>query len=520
MKIQNSMYRKIAFLVISLLFAGGSLLAQTQQQRLEKHVYYLASDSLQGRQAGSDDSRKAAEYIENEYRQMGLKPFGSTYRHFFIRKVAMREGSAIPINPDSVDYYEQHNRPVYCNLVGVIEGSDPALKNEFIVIGGHYDHLGVKNGEVYNGADDNASGTAAVTEVARQLMARRGELKRSVLICAFDAEEIGLHGSYALSSELKRLGLIGKVKMMMSVDMVGWLKQGKHLKLTGTGTLKDCADLINEVASQTGLPVSTGRFETSPFGATDTEPFARKNVPTLHVTTGLKSPYHKPGDDPELIDYPGLSQVTDFLAALTLRMASDKQPMVATGKIAAKHRDARKFLEIAPVIGLNSTQLVLPGSTLQPDTRVGFTGGVSTEWNFCQHFGAQVDVLYERARAYYPNETHLFGIGDTYWQQSIVVPVQLRALLGNTTASFNLGIGGYYGYRFGANLTDNEGVRVGTYPSQHQYGIVWSFEMRMANLSYGFTNYYQLNDLFTPAPGYIVPAPLKQTFAFTMGLYF
>ena len=142
-------------------------MAQTQQQRLEKHVYYLASDSLQGRQAGSDDSRKAAAYIENEYRQMGLKPFGSSYRHYFVRRVAAREGSAIPINPDSVDYYEQHNRPVYCNLVGVIEGSDPALKNEFVVIGGHYDHLGVKNGEVYNGADDNASGTAAVTEVAR-----------------------------------------------------------------------------------------------------------------------------------------------------------------------------------------------------------------------------------------------------------------------------------------------------------------------------------------------------------------
>ena len=514
------MYRKIVVLVFSLLLTGGSLLAQTQQQRLEKHVYYLASDSLKGRQAGSDDSRKAAEYIENEYRQMGLQSFGNSYRHYFIRKVAAREGSAIPINPDSVDYYEQHNRPVYCNLVGIIEGSDPALKNEFIVVGGHYDQLGVKNGQVYNGADDNASGTAAVTEVARQLLARRGELKRSVLICAFDAEEIGLHGSYALSTELKRLGLIGRVKMMMSVDMVGWLKQGKRLSFTGTGTLKDCADLIQEVASQTGVPVSTRRFESSPFTATDTEPFARKGVPTLAVTTGLKSPYHKPGDDPELIDYPGLSQVTDYLAALTLRMASDKQPMESTGKVAAKHRDGRKFFEIAPVIGINTTQLVFTGSTLQPDARVGFTGGVSTEWNFCKYLGAQVDVLYERARAYYPSETHLFGIGDTYWQQSVVVPVQLRALLGNSTASFNFGIGGYYGYRFNGNLTNNEGVEVGTYPSQHQYGIVWSFELRMANLSYGFTNYYQLNEPFTPAAGSIVPAPVKQTFVFTMGLYF
>lgn len=512
------MYRKVFVLVFSLLLAGGSLVAQTQQQRLEKHLYYLASDSLRGRQAGSDDSRKAAAYIENEYRQMGLKPFGSTYRHYFVHAYS-RSGST-PINPDSADYYLSHDRTVYCNLVGVIEGSDPALKNEFIVVGGHYDHLGVRNGEVYNGADDNASGTAAVTEVARQLLARRGELKRSVLICAFDAEEIGLHGSNALAKEMAQLGLIGKVKMMMSVDMVGWLKQGKHLSFTGTGTLKDCADMIMEAAAQTGVPVSTRRFESSPFTATDTEPFARRGVPTLAVTTGLKSPYHKPGDDPELIDYPGLSQVTDMLSALTISMASDKQPMVSTGKVAAKHRDARKFFEIAPVIGINSTQLEFTGSTLQPGARVGFTGGVSTEWNFCKHFGAQVDVLYELARAYYPNETHLFGIGDTYGQQSVVVPVQLRALFGSSTASFNFGIGGYYGYRFGASLTDNEGVRMATYPSQHQYGIVWSFELRAANLSYGFTNYYQLNEPFVPAEGSIVPTPLKQTFVFTMGLYF
>ena len=216
----NRMHRKIVVLVFSLLWVGYSLLAQTQQQRLERHLYYLASDSLQGRKAGTDDSRKAAAYIENEYRQMGLQPFGSTYRHYFIMQAASLRGGAMPINPDSADYYAEHDRTVYCNSVGIIPGSDPALKNEFIVVGGHYDHLGVRNGEVYNGADDNASGTAAITEMARQLLARRGELKRSVIICAFDAEEMGLYGSKALSKEMARLGLIGKVKMMMSIDMV------------------------------------------------------------------------------------------------------------------------------------------------------------------------------------------------------------------------------------------------------------------------------------------------------------
>lgn len=513
------MHRKVILLLLVLLLMGGNLSAQTQQQRLEKHLYYLASDSLRGRAAGSPDSRKAAQYIENEYRQMGLQPFGSTYRHYFITRYSSIRGNASPLNPDSVDYYRQHDRTVYCNLVGVIEGNDPALKNEFIVIGGHYDHLGVRNGQVYNGADDNASGTASVTEVARQLLARRGELKRSVLICAFDAEEIGLYGSLALSNELKRLGMIGKVKMMMSIDMVGWLKQGKRLRLTGTGTLDDCAALIRQVADETALPVSTSRFESSPFTATDTEPFASKGVPTLAVTTGLKSPYHKPGDDPELIDYPGLSRVTDFLAALTLRMASDQQPMVASGHLAPKHRDTRKLFEVAPVIGYNNTNLHFHGSILQPFSRIGLTTGLSTQWNLCSHFGIQADALYEFAHAYYPDQTALFSSANTYRQQSVVVPVQFRALLGGTLAGFNLGVGGFYGYRFRSTL-DADGTILQTYPSQHQYGIVWSFELRMTNLSFAFTSYYQLQDLFTPPSTSIIPPAKKQSFAFTVGFYF
>ena len=506
--------------MLLLMMSGSSLVAQTQQQRLEKHLYYLASDSLRGRKAGSDDSRKAAAYIENEYRQMGLQPFGSMYRHYFILGgSSIYGGNGTPISPDSVDHYIGHDKVVYCNLVGIIEGSDPVLKNEYIVVGGHYDHLGIRNDEVYNGADDNASGTACVTEVARQLLSHRGELKRSVIICAFDAEEIGLHGSQALSRELKELGLIGRVKMMMSIDMVGWLKQGRKLRLTGTGTLKDCADIIREVASQTGLPVSTGRFESSPFTATDTEPFARRGVPTLAVTTGLKSPYHKPGDDPELIDYPGLSRVTDYLAALTLRMASDKQAMEATGRLAAKHREARKFFEVSPVIGYNTTQAHFSSSVLQLDSRMGFTTGLSTQWNLCKHFGLQADVLYEMARAYYPNEPNLFGGSYTYRQQSVVVPVQLRALLGNSVLSFNVGVGGFYGYRFGAGF-ESADCPPCSFASQHQYGLVWSIEMRMSNLSYAFTNYYQLNDLVGPANGSIIPPAKKHTFAFTIGFYF
>lgn len=512
------MNRKPILILLALLLPCTALMAQTQQQRLEKHLYYLASDSLQGRRAGTDDGRKAAAYIENEYRQMGLQPFGGTYRHYFLHSYSSIQGRSILISADSVEYYTEHEKTVYCNLVGIIEGCDPVLKNEYIVVGGHYDHLGVKNGEVYNGADDNASGTASVTEVARQLLARRGDLKRSVIICAFDAEELGLFGSHALSVEMQQLGMMMSVKMMMSVDMVGWLKQGKRLKLTGTGTLKDCADMIGEAAAQTGLPVTTSRFESSPFTATDTEPFASKGVPTLAVTTGLKSPYHKPGDDPELIDYSGLSRVTDFLTALTLRMASAEQPMVATGRVAAKHRDARRLVEVGPVIGYNTARVHFPKSVLQCDADLGFTGGVSSQWNLGDYFGLRLDALYELSEACYHDEQDLFGPGISYRQYALVVPLQFRLLLGNPSLSINLGVGGFYGYRFSGILYGDDGV-IRTFPAQHQYGIVWSFEERLANLSVAFTSYYQLQDLFVPAPNSIIPAAKKYGFAFTIGFY-
>ena len=512
------MNRKPILLLLALLVASTALMAQTQQQRLEKHLYYIASDSLQGRKAGSDDGRKAAAYIENEYRQMGLQPFGGTYRHYFLHSYSSIRGRSVPVSADSVDYYAAQDKTVYCNLVGIIEGCDPVLKNEYIVVGGHYDHLGVKDGEVYNGADDNASGTASVTEVARQLLARRSDLKRSVVICAFDAEELGLFGSQALSVEMQQLGMIGRVKMMMSVDMVGWLKQGRHLRLTGTGTLKGCADMISEVASQTGLPVTTSRFESSPFTATDTEPFASKGVPTLAVTTGLKSPYHKPGDDPELIDYPGLSRVTDFLTALTLRMASAEQPMEATGRVAAKHRDARRLVEVGPVIGYNTARVHFPKSVLQCDADLGFTGGVSTQWNLGDYFGLQLDALYELSEASYPDEQDLFGPGLCYRQYALVVPLQFRLWFGGPSLSVNFGLGGFYSYRLAGELYGDDGV-MRFFPAQHQYGIVWSIEERLANLSIAFTSYYQLQDLFVPVLGSIIPAAQKYGFAFTLGFY-
>lgn len=505
--------------LLSLLFVVWSVasMAQTQQQRLEKHVYFMAADSLNGRGAGSADARKVADYIEREFRQMGLKPLWDDYRLYFafpngVMNLSMTP-KVLPNNPDTLAFYST----VYRDVVAVIEGCDPVLKNEYIVIGGHYDHLGVKNGKVYNGADDNASGAAAVIEVARQLMQHRGELRRSVIICAFDAEEIGLVGSKALSEKMDKCGIIGNVKMMMSVDMVGWLRQGKHLSLTGTATIKNGKRILDDVAKQVGINIATSGLESNPLGATDTDPFARKGSPTLHVTTGLKSPYHKPEDDADLIDYKGLSLVTDYLSALTLRMASTEK-MDATGKISPKHGGKKGLLEVAPVIGFNSNNIYIPNSMFTCGSKIGFIGGISTRWNFTKKLGLEVDGLYDYARMPYPDENDIFGSGVIYRQQSVLVPAQLKLrVLEISGLEFHLGFGGYYGYRFKGTLPQgDQSVEI---PNQHEYGIAWSIEQRMSNISFDFSFYYQFNDLFVPQPQSVIPATKRRMFTFTLGWY-
>jgi Zn-dependent M28 family amino/carboxypeptidase len=209
--------KKTIILSILTICAVG-LFAQTQQKRLEEHLYYLASDSLHGRFAGSDDAMKAAQYIIKQYEAIGIEPF-------------YESGYLQPFTNSLVG-----ERMTFNNVIAWIPGSDPALKDEYVIIGAHYDHLGERNGKVYNGADDNASGTAAVIEIARQLKAKQSELKRSVIIVNFDGEELGLFGSNALSNRLKKEKKISKVCLMMSIDMVGWYRQNGKLIVQGTGT--------------------------------------------------------------------------------------------------------------------------------------------------------------------------------------------------------------------------------------------------------------------------------------------
>lgn len=485
--------KRIVIIFAAVLMGGVSYGQESQRQRLEKHVYTLAADSLMGREAGSDNGRRAEAYIIAQWRQMGLKtlPFMVKYDIPFMGR--------------------------YNNLVAVIEGNDPVLKDEYIVVGAHYDHLGVKGGKIYNGADDNASGTACVIEMARQLQARQSELKRSVIICAFDAEEKGLLGSKNLVGILKYKEMLDHVKLMMSVDMVGWYKANDKLELEGAGTLDQPWKWIKPEQLGSSLKVDLISFETSIFTATDTEPFAKEGIPTLAVTTGTKSPYHKPEDDADLIDYEGLDRIADYLVALTVA-ASQKEGVLASGDLSPKHRHRR--FEFGLSLGYNTCHLRFPDATFEGKSNVGFQGGLMMQYNFNKVIALRINALYDYSHCPLPTAGDAFGKGYGLEQHSLLVPVTL--LLGVNDAGFgaHIGLGGFYGRVLDGRFYGDVPATNPVYDvNDNQAGLVFNVGFRFGGRWQLDCNWYhQLTELFNTSGG--LPSAKRSIYAATLGYIF
>lgn len=486
------MKRFIAILAVGLI-CGGAFGQESQRQRLEKHVYTLAADSLMGREAGTDNGRRAAEYIIAQWQQMGLKPLPFMVKY------------DIPF--------------MGCNnLVAFIEGNDPVLKDEYIVVGAHYDHLGVKRGKIYNGADDNASGTACVIKMARQLQTRRSELKRSVIICAFDAEEKGLWGSKDLVDVLRYKEMLDHVKLMMSIDMVGWYKANDKLVLEGAGTLDQPWKWIKPEQLGTSLKVDLISFETSIFTATDTEPFAKEGIPTLAVTTGLKSPYHKPEDDADLIDYEGLNHITDYLTALTIA-ASQREDVLASGKLSPKHRHRR--FELGLAMGYNTCYLSFPDATFNGKSQFGFQGGLTMQYNFNKILSLRAKVLYDYSHCPLPASADAFGKGYGLEQHTLLVPVTMQ-LEATSDVGFGvyIGLGAFYGRVLDGRFY---GDVPATNPAYDRDANLWGLAINLGLRLGGrwqldSTWYSQLNKCFNTTGG--LPNAQMNIYTLTLGYYF
>ena len=463
--------KKLIFsLAIIMAFPFANAQNADRRARLEKHLYYLASDSLHGRMAGSEDGAKARAYILEQWNEIGLEPFYS-------------EGFEMPFSRNNLEM---------ANLIGIIPGNDPVLKDEYILLGAHFDHIGYKDGEICNGADDNASGSSALIEIARILKQNQDKLRRSVIIAAFDGEEQGLWGSEELARKMKNDSIISQVKCMMSIDMVGWYAKNGKLELLGSGTIKDGKKILEKNAG--GLKLNIQKFETAALTATDTRSFAKKyNVPTLHAFTGLKSPYHKPADDAELIDYEGLDSITCFISRVAADMASDPD-FGPSGKIAYIHSNRNKPFELGVSGGFTTSGISFPDANLNTTGSFGLTAGITAQYNSKSIWGYRVGAFYETAKCYFPDQNNLFGAYGVYRQQSIDVPVTL--IMQNSSQAFRI----YCGLGGNAMFTQKSSLGDLNYKTNDlQWGIHFMFGFKIGH--FFFEDYFinQLNDLFDGA---------------------
>ena len=274
---------------------GGNLttkqaVASITSGEMQVVVELLADDSFEGRAAGSRGGRAAAGYLAKQFAALPLVGGG-----------------------DKGSYFQSFGRG-YRNILALLEGSDPELKREVVVIGAHYDHVGYGKrtnslgpiGYIHNGADDNASGTAAVLEVAEAISQLNLRPKRTILFALWDGEEAGLLGSkhWVAVPTLE----LSRIRFVVNLDMVGRLKNDE-LEVFGARTAAGLRRLVCEQNASTRLKLKMPwKLEHN----SDHAPFLLQDIPVLMFHTGLHDDYHRPSDDAHLINYDGMQRVTRF----------------------------------------------------------------------------------------------------------------------------------------------------------------------------------------------------------------
>jgi len=232
------------------------------------------------------------------------------------------------------------------NVVGVLEGSDPVLKDTYIVIGAHYDHLGMGGPgsgsrfmdslAVHNGADDNASGVAGMLELAGKLSSERKSFKRSIIFVAFDGEELGILGSrYFVEHPPVKLT---SMMAMLNFDMIGRLKEdGPAIMIGGMGTSKESVGILDSLDNK-GIQLN---YSMEGFGPSDHASFYAENIPVYFFSTGAHEDYHTPDDDWDRINYNGEKKVLDVAMELILELA-DRPDLLTFQEAGPKEQSSGK----------------------------------------------------------------------------------------------------------------------------------------------------------------------------------
>ena len=311
--------RKKCF-ILSLAFVLGLQVSAQKQDDMRQAVEYLASQELGGRYPGTMGDTLASDFIASKLRQLKFKPIvkGKKNVAFF----------------QDFTYGKEGKERTTHNIIAVLPGKDKRLKHEYIVVGSHYDHLGM-GGQgsgsrrpdtlgVHPGADDNASGDAVVLELAKYFKKVRSP--RSIIFAFFGAEEQGLVGSKNFLEWMKhddgrRINLPDSIKgivAMVNLDMVGRMRDNA-MSVSGTGTSSEFKAMAEKAAELTNLNISC---TPDGYGPSDHASFVAAEIPVLFLTTGGHMEYHTPDDVPSTLNYDGMQQTLEFSQELISQLAS------------------------------------------------------------------------------------------------------------------------------------------------------------------------------------------------------
>jgi len=317
----------------------GAPAAHTDADRIKSDIAYLADDRLEGRGTGTAGNDSAAAWLARRHAALGLRPLATDtsaacrtspapaclgYLQHFIASGAELAHAG---KPDGVPTQ---------NVVALVPGADPALRGQYVVLGAHFDHLGRSvdgaldpeaGRAIRNGADDNASGTAAILELARRLAAH--PTRRSILVVHFSGEELGLLGSqwFVEHSPVP----LDSIDAMLNFDMVGRLRKDR-LIVYGVGTATELPAFVDSANRAPKLDLVK---QDDGFGPSDHSSFYAKGIPVLHFFTDLHDDYHRATDDVDKIDALGEVRVVD-LAERVVREIADQPARLTPVRVAPK----------------------------------------------------------------------------------------------------------------------------------------------------------------------------------------
>lgn len=444
---------------------------------LKDHVRVLASPEFQGRGLGTEGAELARAYISTHFADAGLEPIGEDYFHDFRVRIGLAWVPAI-------------------NVVGKLPGSNPELKDEVIVVGAHYDHLGYvyRSGDksIYHGADDNASGVATLIELAAHLSENREKVGRTIVFVAFDAEESGLWGARMFLQD--SVVHPERIRGMFSLDMVGMYEANNALDLKGIASFAGGRELAEQLSQKHHIKLGNTSAEIE--RRTDTWPFGNIGIPAAHAFTHLKSPYHQPEDTYDLLDYEGMASIKGFLADLIVELSQmpEVNPSDAFAARLKKSEEGRvveikkPFFSFGLVLHNGSGHHRYRDEFFRAKSVYNFSGGLFAQFNLSPSFTLQPELLFDLNGS-------KFGDG-TFRRTSITAPVNLQYNLFQieSEARFFILGGAYYRYNVGGKVEGNS-IDYGNDFEENEWGLSFGLGVEIMRVHLGWTQRIGMSDI-------------------------